>query len=457
MKKFASLALATAMILSLAGCGQQDTAASDNSSVIAPSEPDVTSTSATTTSATTIAATTTTTEVTTTTAPVVEEVPVQADPTAITGDVTLNAASSIAKGTLVDAYGDVAILYNEADRTYYLADINGEPINDTVYSYVDRGFDENGYAIVSNSDYISCVIDKQGNVIHENVISLSDGVMIKKEKTGSYINFYMLEVDLYKYTYIDIATGTELHSIDENADPSAPCNYYVCPMINGYSVYFLEPEGSFIGCKGVSVVDANGNITAVYDENAASDIIRDTFGANTYPVRDQYYYDNSNLLFLQLSIDDEFNTAIYDMTDSTMLLVEGYMYIPTFIDRDNGIFALTHKESSEIHIVDDKFNLLLDGLTTAVDSGSDKYLLISDGEKWGYYVIDSGEVVWYDDATNFHNGYAFVIEDGKGHFVNEAFEAVTDDIAATGATHYDGLLYLVDTDQLYPVNYPAAE
>lgn|GEM_PF-6265548 len=458
MKKFASITLVAAMVLTLAGCGQQDTASSDNSSVIAPSEPDVTSTSATTTSATTTAATTTTTEATTTTAPVVEEEPAQADPTAITGDVTLNAASSIAKGTLVGAYGDVVILYNEVDRTYYLADINGEPINDTVYSYVDRGFDENGYALLQTTDYVNCVIDKQGNTVYEDTLDYSDGILVTSEVSGTYYSeIFFSDENMYKFTFADSATGNVLCTLDEHEifpEPDEYTPYFrYQPYSGNHAVLYAMFSVGVHGFAYLYSVDKQGNMSEIYARDSSC-ILEEEFTDN---ILDNAIINNDALLLTASNADEPFS-IVYNMNTNEYLKLDGVYSSLKYANCENDIYALGRDDTYNIVSIDaSDMTILLDGLTTAVDSGCDKYLLISDGEKWGYYVIDSGEVVWYDDATNFHNGYAFVIEDGKGHFVNEAFEAVTDDIAATGAKHYDGLLYLADTEQFYPVNYPVAE
>lgn len=453
MKKLTSIVITAAVILSLAGCGQQNTSSeiSDSSSVVTTNEATsqtVETTSASTTVTTTTAATTTT-EAVTTTAPVEEEDPAIADPTSITGEVTLNAEVSYSRGELYGAYGDIAIVGELSDSgylgDYHLADLNGNRLNDTDYFRIGRGFDEAGTAVVYSDWQTPFIIDKQGNVLHENAVALSDGVLITREVTGQSESYGEM-VNNYKYIYTDTETGAELFSIDEMA-MEFPATYDVMAMTNGYSVIARSTQ-SAVGLSGVYIVDRQGNMTELYDTYYGER--PEIYGEGARTVN----YDKNNYLFLGLSSADD---MLYDMQNGT------YITLPltisnwslNYTNRDKGLFAVSDNSTAIIFEMDG--DVILDGLTEAVTSGSDRYLLISDGEKWGYYAIESNEAIWFDDATNFHNGYAFVIQNGKGHFVNEDLEAVTDDIVATGAAHYDGLLYLADTDKLYTVNYPTAE
>ncbi len=68
--------------------------------------------------------------------------------------------------------------------------------------------------------------------------------------------------------------------------------------------------------------------------------------------------------------------------------------------------------------------------------GYRKYVLVRsmDG-KWGYIDNeDMSETEWFDDASDFCNGYAVVINGGKAHLINEKFEQVSEEFDALGAS-----------------------
>jgi len=228
---------------------------------------------------------------------------------------------------------------------------------------------------------------------------------------------------------------------------------------NDYALlYALFPVGRH-GLMYLYSVDNQGNMTKLY-EYGGDCKLREQFGECDL----ENVIKNNNILNLHVGIRpdggsyDSFS-ALYDMTSDKFYELDTIYEGPDFVDSEIGIYTLKKDDVWQVvNISDSGVTVLLDGLTTAYRSGcNDKYIFISDGEKSGYYAMESGEAALYDKATFFYNGYAFVIENGKGHFINEDLEAVTDDIAATDATHYDGLLYLADTEQFYPVNYPAAE
>ena len=76
----------------------------------------------------------------------------------------------------------------------------------------------------------------------------------------------------------------------------------------------------------------------------------------------------------------------------------------------------------------------------------DLLLVENTDEKWGYIrnddLTETGE--WYDDATDFCNGYAVVIRDGKGWIIDEELNKVSDEFDAESA--YSVTDYIVDSN-----------
>lgn len=98
------------------------------------------------------------------------------------------------------------------------------------------------------------------------------------------------------------------------------------------------------------------------------------------------------------------------------------------------------------------------GSVSFADFDHETYILVSDvaeeGEenRWTFIDQEGKEIgTWYDDASNFRNGYALVVTDGVAHIINEELEICSEDIEGEGVQAYgegyvgilrDGKLYL---------------
>lgn len=81
------------------------------------------------------------------------------------------------------------------------------------------------------------------------------------------------------------------------------------------------------------------------------------------------------------------------------------------------------------------------------------YWLACDGERWGYIDHDGRKMQFYDDASEFCNGKALVMEDGMAYLINENFEKIKELGAAEGIS-WRGDFFVVyngESRQLYPV------
>lgn len=81
----------------------------------------------------------------------------------------------------------------------------------------------------------------------------------------------------------------------------------------------------------------------------------------------------------------------------------------------------------------------------------EKYILVQKADKWGYIDHSGNECALFDDASSFLNGYAFVVNDGKGHIINTDFEAVTEDIEAQSSRAAGKNVFLVNNNGKYSI------
>ncbi|MDE7272760.1 MAG: sigma-70 family RNA polymerase sigma factor [Lachnospiraceae bacterium] len=68
----------------------------------------------------------------------------------------------------------------------------------------------------------------------------------------------------------------------------------------------------------------------------------------------------------------------------------------------------------------DMIQAVYDDIVLSMES----YWLVQKGERWGYIDHDGNEVAMYDDASEFANGYALIIDSGNACLINEKFEIV---------------------------------
>ena len=105
------------------------------------------------------------------------------------------------------------------------------------------------------------------------------------------------------------------------------------------------------------------------------------------------------------------------------------------------------------------------GSVSLEDFDHETYILVSDvaeeGEenRWTFIDQDGKEIgTWYDDASNFRNGYALVVTDGVAHIINEELEICSEDIEGEGVQAYgEGYVGIVRDGKLYLAKIVPAE
>ena len=132
--------------------------------------------------------------------------------------------------------------------------------------------------------------------------------------------------------------------------------------------------------------------------------------------------------------------VLYDIANDTFVASEQKYTSIECADRDKDTILLY--DGNTYSVCDLSLNVLLDGLTKAEASGSDRYLLITDSTGNGYYNIDTGRINYFDCTTYFSEGCSYVIEDGMGYFVDESLRCVSDKEAETFAMIYKNSHYI---------------
>ena len=82
------------------------------------------------------------------------------------------------------------------------------------------------------------------------------------------------------------------------------------------------------------------------------------------------------------------------------------------------------------------------------------YWLACDGDQWGYIDHDGKKMQFYDDASEFCNGKALVIENGTAYLIDENFEKIKEIGEAEGVSWLGDFFMLRNGEsrQLYPVD-----
>lgn len=81
-----------------------------------------------------------------------------------------------------------------------------------------------------------------------------------------------------------------------------------------------------------------------------------------------------------------------------------------------------------------------------ISMSNEKYWLVQKGEQWGYIDHEGNEVMMYDDATEFRNGYALIIENGMVKVVDEEFNVIQE-VEVAESVYLYGDLFCIEKDE----------
>jgi len=214
--------------------------------------------------------------------------------------------------------------------------------------------------------------------------------------------------------------------VDQNADeithiPQVPMNSFN----HGYCVLRNE-----IYEAGLMTM-----ISDSYEELAKFDICHYRLQGDTL-VYDQNYYDEENISWETYQIDG----AFYANYGTKMVLCFGDKDVLVDLSLYPGM-TYENADGRIVQAVYDKIYM-----------SEEPYWLAFDGTQWGYVDHDGKRLQFYDDASEFCDGKALVIENGTAFLIDESFEKIKELGEAEGV-RWIGDFFVVsngESRQLYP-------
>lgn len=369
-------------------------------------------------------------------------------------------SSSIKKVTLGEAMPfkseDVYLVGKNAlvittNEGYKFVDFNGTPIIDKVFSSA-IGFFEDEYVSLDGDLY-----DYTGKLVEKYGISYNKGTILTEEETGVNMRDAAFSPDgsgapVFKHTFKNAQTGGVYYSVDgkDFLDEKGCCNVggvYSCTN----SAFGKESRyvAFYMRDKTDTMIESLVVATADYGNFDIIEKLKKFENNNDIHLY-SFTIMGSCTMVVEYGSIFEVQTAVIDIITGKITNCANMIFAVDYL-RDNNLAIVNQDNVWKIMDMEMK-NTYLDGLRYAEKMSSVDYICVTNGEKWGYFNISSHETVWFDEATTFHRETAFVIKDGKGHFIDKDFNVISDDIPATHASLYYNSI-IVD-DRIYPVVFP---
>lgn len=343
----------------------------------------------------------------------------------------------------IKAVSDGVVLMVESNRedqsyTYRYETLDGTVVNEPEYpGYIGQmgavGFNE-GYAFADNGDG-DIRIQKDGSWQSMKELrapyDLSQKVhMVKDEEakaetTGKSNSGFQVE-----------ANGTS-GLMDIMAYPLGVCHngYFVSGGMqfedtNG-DYYILNPEGTEqYRFRIRELIDHLGY--SFYESNASWKI-------DSYEVNGSLCYSYGTLMSIKLTLDEEEKTYLIDLSK-----LEWRDY--------SGSEAYKDLSFDEVSVFGVRRMIIPDGALLAVsdslDISDNKYWLVGENGKWGYVDHDGKKQEMFDDASEFVNGKAMVIKDGKAYYIDENLKCSEEGMEADAVYTYGEMFIVVKGNRL---------
>ncbi|MBQ8084617.1 MAG: hypothetical protein IJ232_00750 [Lachnospiraceae bacterium] len=221
-------------------------------------------------------------------------------------------------------------------------------------------------------------------------------------------SFFNINQSLFSFTEDSQSVINELENNPDNVFDKT----HIEPLVKGDEYINIMPN----------LPNKNGWITAVKLVNVI--VSNDN----------QLQYDSTAFGFYNVNTG-EFVALPEEVSSTTYYVEDNGCDICTAINNRSAVYIGEDSNGNSLKRIFD--------LTTGDYASNETYLYAEVGyhdlllventdEKWGYIHEDdlTQASEWFDDATSFCNGYAVVIQDGKGHLINEDLETVSEEFDA---------------------------
>ena len=347
---------------------------------------------------------------------------------------------------------DGYIIFYEFPESAYLNDyksdfINENALSNAVYGKYGEGQYEQTYLISGDYNINSYVYDDFGTLVYYEmnsyIASVSEGIMeIRTKPHGVPEDFIEL---MYRLDYKKISDISTVYSND-NCKGSTRFNGGYAAVSSGYNnTLSLE----IIGTNGVLV------------KKDKEQIKKESGYGGDYGIAFYLYIntdiDNYSVMFSILDCPTVGASYVYNFASNT--------YTEFALEFGDAYYSYHYNGYKQVFwgdryvLCSNDINYLNSYLTnTSLSKGYSVlgapigygYFLVetSDG-RWGYIDIDGNEYSFYNDASNFINGKALVVDDeNRAYVINDKFERISEyiydvDGVNTTSVYKDGLFYLV--------------
>ena len=342
----------------------------------------------------------------------------------------------------IKAVSDGVVLMVESNRedqsyTYRYETLDGTVVNEPEYSgYIGQmgavGFNE-GYAFADDGD---------GD--------------IRIQKDGSYQSMAELrapyklsqKVHMVKDEEAQQAAGgsDSGYQFEANAASGGQGNVMAYPLGVCHNGYFVSAGMQFEDTNGdYYILNPEGTEQYEFRIRELVDHLGYSFyesGANwridSYEVNGCLCYSYGTLMSVKLTVDEEEKTYLIDLSK-----LEWRDY--------SGSEAYKNLSFDEVTLFGVERMIIPDGALLAVgdslEISDSKYWLIGEDGKWGYVDHDGKKQEMFDDASEFVNGKAMVIKDGKAYYIDESFQCSENGIEADAVYTFGEMFVVLQGDR----------
>lgn len=317
--------------------------------------------------------------------------------------VAYNGTSKLVGTTEDPDYGTLNTTQYDTDS--YVIDSNGKIVFSKHVTYIAADMSsttyEGEYIVSCNDDRIVTVTS---NTYHFGM-AFSTKTVYVYDMQGKRIASFEEIKDVG--TYIDgklilINSSNEISVVDKSGNVLHACNIGDSAL-DAFTVFFPNNAWTTNGfINGYAILGNKdwGTDTLLISENLQTK-----------------YYINGNLLY---------DTVCYGTLIATKIITDGQESDDYYI-----VDVSKCKTDTEGFVVPTIDAAILkhgysDIIFSTLFNNSEKYILVSKDDKWGFVSVDGGTEKLYDDAGSFYNGVAIVKEGDNVYLIDESFNRISD-------------------------------